>query len=172
MLPQKRIKFFLPDLASRQGITFVEVLTALVIIAAAFGVFYGVFVMNWMALEGYIVRTQLWDEASTIIRKLTEDGRFSKTIEIVELSDGNKTVRFFDRSGEQVAVYTITADGSLQRTEGANSSLLSKNIQFGESTFEKDGPALKVKLSLQEQVITRRIRISTENEVFPRNYLN
>jgi len=170
----KRKGMFISRFRCRRGLSLVEILTTLFIIAAALGVFYAVFITNWTALESYMVRAQLWEEAGVITRRLTDDGRLAKAIYFQENPGVTQTVRFHDRSGTQFAEYTFDSNGDLKRTDNLTSTveLLSENVYFAESTFSKDGPALQARLTFQAPVLTQDVKIVTENEIFPRNYLN
>ncbi len=159
-------------LRSRAGWTLVEILAASLVLAAATGAFYSVFVTHWLALEGYTVRTQLWDEAGTIIHRMTEDGRTAKTINVIEAAGVSKTAVFLDTSATQTARYTIVHNGRLTRTDVAGTVQLSDSADFGNSSFLKNGDSLRIILNLRAPAFTREVEISTESEVFPRNYLN
>jgi len=155
-----------------RGLSLIEVLASGMILAASFALFYNVFVINWTALEGYIARNQLWQEAATIIRQMSDDGRHAKVIEIVEDTASRKAVRFMDKASVRIALYEILPNGELHRTDIAgNRTLMSDHLLFGSASFQKDGQALEIALSLETGVLTKTVQIDTVNEVFPRNYL-
>jgi len=158
---------------NRRGLTLIEILTAAAILAASFALFYNVFIINWTALEGYIVRNQLWQEAATVIRLMSADGRGAKAIDIVEITSSRKAVRFIDKTSTPIALYEIFPNGNLQRSDGGgNTTLMSDNVFFGSSSFVKNGQALEIILSLRAPVLIKTVQISTVNEIFPRNYRN
>ncbi len=156
----------------RRGLTLIEVLVAAAILAASFALFYNVFVIHWTALEGTIARDQLWQEAGTIVRQMSDDGRRAKVIEMVEDTASRKAVRFMDKAGGLLGLYEMFPNGHLQRTDaGGNTTLMSDHMLFGPSEFKKDHHSLRIKLSLEAPVLTKTVRVDTENEIFPRNYL-
>jgi len=153
----------------QRGMTLVEMLVVLVISAVGIVLFYTVFITNWQAYQTHLTRSNLWEEADTIMEMVSTSVRDMRQID-VESGDEQQTATLTDPDGNIFASFLMTRAGEFQIVSaGNNTSTLTKNLDYPRSSFVKQGKALLVNLALTDQVFRQQVKIQTAAEIFPRN---
>ena len=160
-------------LKNNRGLTIVEIMTVIVILGIASGVFYSTLVINHDALGTYISRSDMWNDMDVVVDAVSRDGRNARQI---TLDATNQVATLSDETGAAFAVYTINRDGTLTvaRDGGAPEVMTihavpgDATMAVGTSFFDLSGKSLVVNLTFAEQLFNRVAQISTSTEVLPR----
>ncbi|MBU0468267.1 MAG: hypothetical protein KKD07_09995 [Candidatus Omnitrophica bacterium] len=158
------------DLGDERAFSYTELLTVLVIVGVLIGLIHTVLITNGVALDESIVRSNLCHDANTIFETVAVDGRRSQQIDII-IVEGQKSAIFYDDLSDPPSViYLMSNSGELSmQREGYDATVLTKNLDFDQSNFKKEGKALKVTLVLKESLFSRDVSVSTSSEFYPRN---
>lgn len=154
---------------NKQGITLIELLTALGVFAVAAGMFYTVFVTNWMAYDERITRANLWQEMDQSIERITREARAASFLEVEE-DLVSRTTTFYDENDQALMSYVMRSDGMLDvSSDQSNYLTLTNNLDFPRSSFVKNGESLEVNLTLKAKTLRKEISVKATTEIFPRN---
>ena len=153
------------------GFTMTEVIMTLVIVSILGGVFYTMLITNWSSYEELMARAQLLNEANDIVEQISQEGRFTKTIDVVQdFASGIQTATLIDYQDQAIATYTMSSNGTLEIARPqANTVVLTNNLDFDNSAFTKNGKSLRMDLALIDDALMRKVSISTNTEIYPRN---
>ena len=156
---------------TERGLTLVEIIVVLVIISIFGGVFYSTMMINWSSCAERMARAQLWNEANDIVEKISQEGRFTREIDVVQdFSSGVQTATLLDWQDQTIATYTMSSKGTLEVVKPqATPMILTSNLDFDNSAFTKNGKSLRMDLALIDEGITRKVSINTQTEIYPRN---
>lgn len=151
----------------RRGVTLVELMTVMAILAVSVGMFYTVWFSNWRTFDHHTAVADLWSDANEIAEQMSMDGRAASQITVAV---GQKSVDFVNALGNTYATYQITAAGDFTITRGAAVTTVTDRIDFANSNFIQQGSALQTDLILvDEEVLGDDVSINAQMEVFPRN---
>lgn len=159
------MKFF--PKKNQKAFTLVEIIVVVLIIGVLGGVLYTIFFTNWFAFEDRIARANLWSEVDVIFETISSEARNQDQITV----NGNPcgSVAILAGGSAQPIIYTMNNNGDLTVNRGAGDIVLTNHLDFANSSFCAEGEALRINLTLEDQLITRRVEIRTSTEVFPRN---
>lgn len=159
----------------RKFFSLVELIVVMVIISIASGLIYYIFFLNRKAYDTQIARIDLWQEAQSIVERISSDVRRAYKIE----GDTKSITLTFPGGGSKV--YTFTSAGECKMTQGDNTIVLSHDIDYNNSCFHSSssddcsqdetisGNFLKLRLTLQKDIGGGRVKIETFTRIFCRN---
>lgn len=153
----------------KSSFTLVELVTVVAVIGIGSALFYLIFILNWSSFDNLIARVDLRQEANQIIEKISFEGRWAERKNIPH----DKTLVLFFPDGTSTT-YTFTSEGELQRLRGTTITILSRNVDFSNSSFEDEVGGVEVNsfivnLVLEEDVFGRRIEVRSSTEIYLRN---
>lgn len=153
-----------------KGFTLTEVLVTLIIFGIGMAMFNTIFVTNWVAYEDRIKRADLWGEINQVFEQMTFDGRNSRQFAVTN-NAASKSVAFTNAVDNTITTYTIQNDGTITRTSGTDTRMISSHAVFGDSNFASsaDNKGLKADLTLSDNVIVRNINVRSTTEIALRN---
>ena len=156
-------------ISNRKGFTLVELLTVVIIIGIASGIFYSVFALNWKAMDGFMSRANLWQEINVILDDMRFYGRQSASMTITN-SGTTKSVVLTGLDGLMTATYSMDQNGEFRVIDkiGRN-EVLSRNVDFAKSQFGSDVHALEVEVALIDDNFGQKIHARSSTEIFLRN---
>lgn len=149
-----------------RSFTLVELITVLVIVGIGTGLFYSVLFVNWSSYEKQLSLIDLQMEADLIMEMISTD---VKAAQLFTVSGDNKSVVLFFPAGGSTVTYSLMNNGRMQKTSLGNTNILSENIDYINSSFNRAGDALEVNLTFNERIFGRRVELGTSTQIVPRN---
>jgi prepilin-type N-terminal cleavage/methylation domain-containing protein len=154
-----------------RGITLIELIIVLVILAAVVGMFYTVFFSNWLGLEQELARIELGYQADLIRTRFTQDVLPASSFNLPPLPARSVTLSYPANAAGAIpadVVYSFIGLNQLQRQQGANTETLSGNIDLARSNFGFSGSSLVMNLFLEDNILGRRVELNYLIQAFPR----
>jgi len=160
----------------------IEMVTVVAIVGIFISFFYSELLLNWQALDNYIVRADFGQELDQMVDSITQYGRQAHTINVVttpatqattttQATPATQTATFLDPSGVTLAVYTIDSTGQFKVNYNSGSQVIAKDLDFINSSFFNGGNTnfLQANLALRGQIFVFPVAQSTSVEVYSRN---
>ncbi len=154
----------------KKSFTLIEILTTLIIIGIVGTMLFSIIFLGWVSFESEIARINLWEEANQIIDSFSINAHASAS----EIYSSPKKDHFFDKvifnflDGNFIT-YEVTSKGEFKVSKGISPQILSQNLVYEKSGFLKKPNSLVLKLTLEDKVFGKKIKVETSTEIFPRN---